>query len=136
MRAGICSNRSFQVLGFPYACYDPATDSCPTLSVSSELLPVEVARPTRVVKPRSERFETVFKYLDDGLTAQREVRKTTWMKLFQLAETPAQMERVVATFPRWRAMRKSFDEADAELFARECCYPHLPLVTQTEESRL
>ncbi|KZP20975.1 hypothetical protein FIBSPDRAFT_673103, partial [Athelia psychrophila] len=48
------------------------------------------------------------------------VRKGTWMQLLQLAESPAQMERVVETFPRWRAMRKSFDKADSELFMRRC----------------
>lgn len=77
-----------------------------------------MTRPRPAEVPRPERFEAVFKYLEDGLTAQREVRKGTWMQLLQLAESPAQMERVVETFPRWRAMRKSFDKADSELFMR------------------
>lgn len=76
-------------------------------------------RPAQPAKTRQQHFESLFAFVDSGLAAKRNVRNTSWVRLFQLAETEEQMVRVAAMFPRWRAMRKTFEESDSELFVRE-----------------
>ena len=47
-----------------------------------------------------------------------QIRSTTWLRLFQLASKPEQLEAVAEAFPRWRELGKSFTLLDNEMFIR------------------
>ena len=48
-----------------------------------------------------------------------QVRQTAWLRLFQLANSPEQLEMVAELLPRWRDSGKEFRPVHAEAFVRE-----------------
>lgn len=83
---------------------------------------------------REQQFYEFVEYVTDRTGRKRaikagQVRQTAWLRLFQLANSPEQLEMVAELFPRWRDSGKEFRAVHAEAFVREssvlflsCCH--------------
>lgn len=78
--------------------------------------------PTRTSR-RGRQFHQLFQFVTDHtgrkpVRKQAQVRQSAWLRLFQLASKPEQLELVTEAFPRWRDSGKVFKPIHAEMFAR------------------
>jgi len=99
---------------------------------SKYLVPEPVLELPSDTKPL-DRFNELFEFVKGGIGSKRAVpsrgiRKTSWTRLFMLAQTPLQLEMVTDILPRWRERERTFRNIDAEVFARRCEDLNCPLL--------
>ena len=74
---------------------------------------------------RAARFDELFEFLSCRVGLKpiaktpEQVRNSAWGRLFDLATTRAQLERLAELFPRWRDSRREFGEQTAKNFISE-----------------
>jgi len=101
--------------------FSSAASSGPSASDATRSKATNAARDA--LTRREQQFYELVEYVTDRTGRKRavkagQVRQTAWLRLFQLANSPEQLEMVAELFPRWRDSGKEFRPVHAEAFVR------------------